>query len=154
MTEKGEGWLLHNALTRCVIGAFYDVHRGLGFGFREYLYALALERELVARGHQVDREVAVMVYYKGEPLSWQALDMIVDKILVIEIKATEKLHPEATLQLFGYLCATDLEAGLLLHFGREPKVHRDLPKSSEAASSGDRGQGLNADPVALVSGDR
>jgi GxxExxY protein len=124
MTANAEGRLLQDALTHSIIGAFYDVHNGLGFGFREYLYSLALERELIARGHRVDREVAVMVYYQGEPLSWQALDMIVDKAVVIEIKATEKLHPEATLQLFSYLCATNLEVGLLLHFGREPKVHR------------------------------
>jgi PD-(D/E)XK nuclease superfamily len=49
MTSKREGGLLEEALTHSVIGAFYDVHRGLGFGFREYLYALALERDLVAR---------------------------------------------------------------------------------------------------------
>jgi GxxExxY protein len=61
--------MLEEALTRSVIGAFYDVHRALGFGFREYIYALALERELVARGHRVDREVAVAVYYRGEPLA-------------------------------------------------------------------------------------
>jgi len=116
--------LLEEALTHSVIGAFYDVHRELGFGFREYLYALALERDLVAKGHRVDREVAVMVYYRGEPLAWQTLDMIVDERLVLETKATERLHPSATLQLFSYLCATNLEVGLLLHFGREPKFYR------------------------------
>ncbi len=70
MSAKREGGLLEEALTHSVIGAFYDVHRELGFGFREYLYALALERDLVSRGHRVDREVAVMVYYRGEPLTW------------------------------------------------------------------------------------
>jgi GxxExxY protein len=50
--------------------------------------------------------------------------MVVDEKLVLEIKATEQLHPNATLQLYGYLCATTLEVGLLLHFGREPKFHR------------------------------
>jgi GxxExxY protein len=116
--------MLEEALTRSVIGAFYDVHRALGFGFREYIYALALERELVARGHRVDREVAVAVYYRGEPLAWQTLDMIIDHKLVLEAKASERLHPDATTQLFSYLCATSLEAGLLLHFGREAKVYR------------------------------
>jgi GxxExxY protein len=96
----------------------------LGFGFREYIYALALERELVARGHRVDREVAVAVYYRGEPFAWQTLDMIIDHKLVLEAKASERLHPDATTQLFSYLCATSLEAGLLLHFGREAKVYR------------------------------
>jgi GxxExxY protein len=65
-----------------------------------------------------------MVFFRGEPLARQTLDMIVDQKLVLETKATESLHPSATLQLYSYLCATRLEVGLLLHFGREPKFHR------------------------------
>ncbi len=124
MTAKSQGGLVEEELTHSVIGVFYEVHRELGFGFREYLYSLALERDLVAKGHRVDREVAVMVYYRDEPLAWQTLDMIVDQKLVVETKATERLHPSAQLQLFGYLCATNLEVGLLLHFGREAKFYR------------------------------
>ena len=124
MTSQREGGLLEEALTHSVIGVFYDVHRELGFGFREYLYALALERDLVAKGHRVDRELAVMVHYRGEPLAWQTLDMIVDEKLVLVTKATERLHPGARLQLFSYLCGTNLEVGLLLHFGREPTFYR------------------------------
>jgi len=124
MSAKRDGALLEEALTHSVIGAFYDVHRELGFGFREHIYVLALERELLGRGHRVDREVAVMVYYRGEPLTRQILDLIVDEKLIVETKATELLPPDATLQLFGYLCATDLEVGLLLHFGRAAKFHR------------------------------
>jgi GxxExxY protein len=116
--------LLEGGLTNSVIGSFFDVDRELGFGYREYLYALALERDLVAKGHKVGREVAVIVFFRGEPLARQTLDMIVDEKLVIEIKATERLPSDATLQLFSYLCATNLEVGLLLHFGREPKFQR------------------------------
>ena len=116
--------MLEAALTQSVIGAFYEVHGELGFGFREYIYARALERNLMAKGHQVGREVAVAVYYQGEPIAWQCLDMIVDGKLLIETKATERLHPGAELQLFSYLCATTLEVGLLLHFGREAKFSR------------------------------
>jgi GxxExxY protein len=124
MCAKRTEAILEEALTRSVIGAFYDVHRGLGFGFREHIYVLALEMELKRRSHRVEREVAVMVYYRGEPLTWQTLDMIVDGKVVLETKATEELHPSSTLQLFSYLCGTQLEIGLLLHFGREPKFYR------------------------------
>lgn len=65
-----------------------------------------------------------MVSYRGEPLAKQTLDMIVDGKVVVETKAGERLHPSATSQLFSYLCATDLEVGLLLHFGREPRFYR------------------------------
>ena len=116
--------MLEGPLTHSVIGAFYEVHNELGFGFREHIYALALERALVARGHKVEREVVVTVYFRGAPLALQALDMIVDAKLVLETKATEHLHPGARRQLFSYLSATNLEPGLLLHFGREAKFYR------------------------------
>ena len=122
--RKSPDHLLEADLTRSVIGSFFDVHRELGFGYREYIHALALERDLVAKGHHVQREVSVMVYLRGEPLAGQSLDMIVDGKLVIEIKSTERLRPDGTLQLFSYLHATNLELGLLLHFGREPKFYR------------------------------
>jgi GxxExxY protein len=54
--------LLEGAITGSIIDCFRDVHRELGFGYRELIYTLALERDLVAKGHRVDRDVAVMVY--------------------------------------------------------------------------------------------
>jgi GxxExxY protein len=124
MISRGDRELVAGALTRAVIGAFYDVHGELGFGFREYIYSLALERELVARGHLVEREIPITIYYRGAPLAKQNIDMVVDDRLIIETKATERLHSGATLQLFGYLCATNLEVGLVLHFGRAAQFHR------------------------------
>lgn len=128
--------LLEEQLTHSVIGAFFTVHRALGYGYREHIYALALERELVALGHRVDREVAVMVYYRGEPLARQTLDMLVDDRLVLEIKAGERLHHDATVQLFSYLCTTKLEVGLVLHFGREPRFHRVICENRLKAHHG------------------
>lgn len=107
-----------------VIGSFYDVHRELGFGFRERIYSLAMERALVAKGHRVAREVDVMVYFRGEPLLRQTIDMIVDEKVVVENKSTERLHPNAYPQLYSYVYSTTIEVGLLLHFGREPKFKR------------------------------
>lgn len=67
-----------------------------------------------------------MVYFRGEALARQTLDMIVDDYVIVEIKATERLHTSAAPQLFGYLASTDLEVGLVLHFGREARFHRVL----------------------------
>ncbi len=111
-------------LTYSVIGSFFDVQRGLGFGFREFIYSLALERDLVAKGHRVDREVRATVCSMITRLATQTLDMVVDQRLVVENKSTERLHPNSSLQLFSYLCATGYEVGLVLHFGREPNFHR------------------------------
>ena len=64
--------------------------------------------------------------YKGEPIGWQRLDMVVDDLLIIEAKATRQLHESAERQLNTYLRATNLEVGLLLHFGPEPRFFRQV----------------------------
>ena len=109
--------LIDERLTYSIIGAFFDVYNYLGFGFLENIYKAALERELVARGHRVAREVYVPVYYKGELIGRQRIDMIVDGRVIVEVKSTHALQPIAARQLRNYLRATNLRVGLLLHFG-------------------------------------
>ena len=116
--------LIDEELTHSVIGAFYDVYNTLGFGFLEHVYVMALERELKSRGHRVGREVCVTIYYKGEELTTQRLDMLVDGKVVVETKATEALSKSAPRQLYNYLRATTLDVGLLFHFGPEPAFYR------------------------------
>jgi GxxExxY protein len=87
---------------------------------------MALERELRWRGHDVGREVYVPIHYKGEELTRQRIDMLVDGRLVVETKATVELHKSAHRQIYSYLCATGLQVGLLLHFGPEPAFYRSV----------------------------
>jgi GxxExxY protein len=119
-----EGDLRYSDLTRSIIGAFYDVHRGLGFGYLESTYATALEQKLRDKNHEVAREFAVRVIFEGREVGFHRLDMVVDGKVVVEIKSTLLLHPSARRQLHSYLKATNLEVGLLLHFGESPKFHR------------------------------
>ena len=105
---------------------------------------MALERELIARGHRVDREVAVRIIYKGQELSNQRLDMIVDGKVIVETKSTLELHKSARRQVYNYLKATNLEVGLLLHFGPVASFYREIrssPKkrSAESARSAESG---------------
>jgi len=123
--------LLERERTRSIIGAFYDTYNTLGFGFVESVYASALEHELVVRGHAVSREHAVHVMYKGVEVGFQRVDILVDQRIVVEIKSTQLLSPTAKRQLFNYLRATDLEVGLLLHFGPEPKFYRLISSRRE-----------------------
>lgn len=118
--------LIEGRLTQSVIGAFFEVYNTLGFGFLEHIYVLAMERELRSRGHHVAREVAVSVMYKGEHLGTQRIDMIVDSKLVVEVKSTYQLHGFAIRQIYNYLRGTNLEVGLILHFGPEPKFYRQI----------------------------
>ena len=126
--------LIEEQVTRSVIGAFFEVYNTLGFGFLEHLYAMALERELRARGHRVGREVSVPVFYKGEELGRQRVDMIVDGRVVVEAKATYDLPRAAARQLHNYLHATRLEVGLLLHFGPEAKFYRLVSRNRDTGA--------------------
>ena len=126
--------LVEERLTHSVIGAFFEVYNNLGYGFLEHVYVMALERELIARKHRVAREVAVQVFYKGDHLAEHRLDMIVDQKLVVETKSTHELHRSANRQVYNYLRSTNLEVGLLLHFGPEARfyrmIHRNKPNPS------------------------
>ena len=66
---QSEKPLLHGDVTSSIIDSFFEVHRELGFGFREYIYTRALEQLLIAKGHKVEREVPVMIYFRGKPLA-------------------------------------------------------------------------------------
>lgn len=109
--------LIKGQLTEGIVGAFYHVHTGIGFGFPEHIYANALAVELDRRGLSVTREVPVEVVYAGVTVGRYRLDMIVDGAVLVEIKSTRTLTTADERQLLSYLKATDLEIGLLLHFG-------------------------------------
>ena len=116
--------LLEREVTNDIIGAFYVVYNKLGFGFLEHVYNAALERELLARGRAVARQVLVQIFYDGEPIATQRLDFIVDGSVVVESKSTERLPPNAQRQTLNYLRASTLEVALVLHFGPEPRFYR------------------------------
>ncbi|HYC51442.1 MAG TPA: GxxExxY protein [Gemmatimonadaceae bacterium] len=126
--------LVEPDLTHSVIGAFYEVYNTLGYGFLEHLYVMALERELRARGHEVGREVGVRIMYKGEELGIQRLDMVVDGALVVEVKSTRQLAPEAPRQVYNYLKASSLEIALLLHFGPKPRFYAQVCRNESGPS--------------------
>jgi GxxExxY protein len=119
MTAKGG--LLHPEITRAIIAAFFEVYNELGYGLLESVYAAARMQELTGKGHDIQREHWVDVYYKGKPIARQRIDLIVDQRVVVEIKATEVLPRFAERQLLSYLTVTHLEVGLVLHFGPEAK---------------------------------
>ena len=123
--------LIEESLTHSVIGAFFEVYNNLGYGFLEHVYVMALERELIARGHRVAREAGVQVFYKGDHLAEYRLDMIVDQKLVVETKSTHELHKSANRQVYNYLRSTNLEVGLLLHFGPEARFYRIVHRNKQ-----------------------
>lgn len=140
----GANHLLQSDLSGSIIGAFYAVYNYYGYGLSESVYSGALDYELTRRGHSVDRELSVQVRYEDRVVAWQRLDMVVDRKVIVEIKASERLPPYAQRQIFNYLRATRYGVGLLLPFGPRPEVHRfvDHPKH---VAPGMGGTGLKQD---------
>ena len=118
--------LVGSETTGQIIGAFFEVYNRLGFGFLELPYRDALELELRERSEIVQREFPAPLFYKNIHLRTYRLDFVVNRNVVVEVKAGELLPKGSLRQLSNYLRATGFEVGLLLHFGLEPKFYRQI----------------------------
>ena len=116
--------LVHEEITRSIISAFFHVYNTLGYGFLESVYSAALTKVLRDRGHIVEREVRVVIRFEGEVIAIQRMDMLVDRKVIVENKAGDRLAIINREQLFNYISATEYEVGLLLHFGPKPTFER------------------------------
>ena len=116
--------LLHEELTNSVIGAFYDVYNRLGSGFLEKVYENALLIELMERGFQIEQQRSIKVYYGTHPVGVYFADLIVNGVVIIEVKAAEAVNASHEAQLYNYLKATEIEVGLLFNFGARPELRR------------------------------
>ena len=117
-----------NALCTRVLDCAFEVHRTLGPGLLEIVYEEALCRELRTASIPYERQVSCVVFYKGESLDrFLTLDLIVDKTLILELKATEKDNALFAVQLLTYLRVTDLRVGYVVNFGQrflKEGIHR------------------------------
>ena len=116
----------YEEITEKIIQAFYKVYNTLGYGFLERVYLNALFIELVAMGYKVEKEKKILVYYFGKVVEDYNADLIVEDIIVVELKAIEALTEDNEHQLINYLKATNIEVGLLLNFGKKPQVKRKI----------------------------
>jgi GxxExxY protein len=114
----------YKEITDVIIKLFYKVYNELGFGFLEKVYQNALFMELGANGFEVEPQKQIKVHYKGRKVGEYYADIIVNGLVILELKAAECLVEEHELQLINYLKATDIEVGLLLNFGTKPEFKR------------------------------
>ncbi len=105
----------HSELTEQIIGAFYAVYSTLGYGFLEEVYEKAMDIELKKRGLIPATQMPIEVYYT---------DIVVNDLVILELKAVKTLVVEHEAQLLNYLKATPFEVGLLLNFGPKPETKR------------------------------
>jgi GxxExxY protein len=109
-----------NELTDAIIGAAIDVHRTLGPGLLESTYEMCLCREPAIRGIPFERQVPIAVEYKGAKLDCgYRADIVVDGMILVEIKAVDSMLPIHDAQLLSYLKLGGWKIGLLINFDVE-----------------------------------
>ena len=116
--------LLHEELTDQLIGIYYDVYNELGYGFLESVYEEAMEIALEQEGLQVGRQVPLEVWFRSKQIGEFRADLIVEDLVILEMKACRTLGPTHEAQVLNYLRATNLEVGILLNFGPKPQFKR------------------------------
>ena len=118
--------LLHKDISDRILKAFYKVHNELGFGFLEKVYENAMFMELRSMGIFCIKQKPIKVYYNTQIVGEYFADIMVNDLIIIELKAAEGIVEEHEHQLINYLKATEIEVGLLLNFGKSPQFKRKV----------------------------
>jgi len=116
----------HSKLTDLIIGVFYEVYNELGFGFLESVYRNALQLALIEKQLVVMPEKAISVYFRGNKVGDFRADLVVNDLVLLELKTAEAIAIAHEAQLLNYLRSTTMEIGLILNFGPKPQVRRLL----------------------------
>jgi GxxExxY protein len=135
--------MLHEELTKEIIGAFYRVYNTLGYGFLEKVYENALKIRLEGLGLTVEQQKPIRVYFEGQCVGEYFADLLVNGLVILELKTADKISPFHESQLLHYLKATDIEVGLLLNFGPQPNFKRLLFTNNHKTSKRIRANSSN-----------
>lgn len=112
-----------NQLTQAIIGAAIKVHKRLGPGLLESAYRVCLAYELRKQGFNVDEEKPVPVFYDEIHLECGfRADLLINKLIVVELKAKTAVHPVDKAQTLSHLRLLNLRVGLLINFHEEKLV--------------------------------
>jgi GxxExxY protein len=104
-------------LSKEIVGLAMKVHRGLGCGFLESVYRNALAIELRSKGFSFEIHPTLSVMYEGIEVGVFQADLIVNREIIVELKAVDLLTSVHSAQLVNYLAAAKIDHGLLLNFG-------------------------------------
>lgn len=109
-------------ITERVIGCSHTVSNALGCGFLEKVYENALAHELMKAGLKVEQQKEIVVRYDGRVVGEYVCDLLVEKSVLVELKAVKALDDVHFAQCMNYLRATELQVLLLINFG-QPRVN-------------------------------
>ena len=118
--------MLHKEITDKIINAYYKVYNTLGYGFLEKVYENSMVVALRKAWLKVEQQKNIKVYYESEEVGDYYADLLVEDLVIIELKAAKALSEDHEAQLVNYLKATTIEIGLLINFGKEPNFKRKI----------------------------
>jgi GxxExxY protein len=118
--------LKHHDLTEKIIGVYFDVYNELGYGFLEAVYQSSLIIALSEAGLKAKAQVPIPVFFHGQVIGEYRADLLVEDVVIVELKSARTLDSSHEAQLLHYLKATEIEVGLLLNFGVRPQFRRFL----------------------------
>lgn len=109
--------MLHEDLTRKIIGCAIEVHKRLGNEFQEVIYQRALEIEMRLNNIGFAREIEMIIFYREHEIGTRRVDFFIENKVMVELKAIIKLEDVHLAQAMNYLEAYNMEIGLLINFG-------------------------------------
>ena len=116
--------LAHADITEAIIGSFFETVRELGYGYNEKVYCRGVAIVIREKGFEVAEEVPIEVMFHGVIIGAFRADLVVNNLVLVEVKATPLLEPYNEAQLLNYLKAAGGGVGLLLNFGRSAAFKR------------------------------
>jgi len=116
----------HSDLSDKIIKVFYDIHNELGYGFSEKIYQKAFGIALRQIGLKVDEQVPIKVYFRGQEIGEYFADMVVNDVILLELKAVAHIIEEHEAQLLNYLKSTEVEVGYIMNFGKSAEFKRKV----------------------------
>lgn len=109
----------YEELTEKIIGCAYKVYNQMGFGFLESVYEKCMLIELRKAGLSAEAQMSIRVFYDGENVGEFVADIVVETVVILELKSVRRIVQAHEVQMVNYLTATRKEVGLILNFGPE-----------------------------------
>jgi GxxExxY protein len=130
----------HGTLTDRVIACAIAVHRELGPGFLESVYEEAFSIELERRQIPFQRQLPLQINYQGIPVGIHRIDLIIDRKIVVELKAVKEINDAHLATCLSYLKATQLRVGLIINFSEaKTRIRRVMRGFNLTAEKGNEG---------------
>lgn len=109
----------YKEITEKIIKCCYKVYNKMGFGFLESVYEKCLFIELEKAGLKFENQKPINVLYDGKPVGQFVADIVIEDVIIVELKSVQQLAKVHEAQLVNYLVTTDKPVGLLINFGEE-----------------------------------